>query len=127
MVYGTTATLGDTHELAGGDFFKFHLDQASLVSISFSDNGNAGALDPAFSLYSGLLPDDAHDDTNVDPLNPKAATPPFGKIASPVDNGVSMDAYGRVSPFRDTASVNYAANSMPCIPGAWATNQVTGA
>ena len=71
---GTTPTLGDTHQLAGGAFFKFHLDQASRVSITFSDDGNAGLLNPAFSLYSGLLPDDGHDDSNVDPLNPKASS-----------------------------------------------------
>jgi len=104
---GTTPTLGDTHQLAGGAFFKFHLDQASRVSITFSDDGNAGLLNPAFSLYSGLLPDDGHDDSNVDPLNPKAAAPPFNKIASPVDNGTTADAYGRVSPFRDTANIQF--------------------
>jgi hypothetical protein len=104
---GTTTTLGNTHELAGGDFFKFHLSQQSLVSITFSDPGNRGLLNPAFSLYSGLLPDDGHDDAAIDPLNPRAATPPFSKIASPVDNGIATDAHGRVSPFRDTANVTF--------------------
>jgi hypothetical protein len=104
---GTTGTLGDSHKLAGGDFFKFSLAQPSLVSIAFSDNGMAGLLNPAFSLYRGLLPDDAHDDTLVDPQNPKAGLPPV-KVASPVDNGTTADAYGRVSPFRDTAHIEFA-------------------
>ena len=104
---GTTATLGDTHELAGGVFFKFHLSQPGLVSITFSDDSGAGLINPAFSVYRGLLPDDGHDDAAIDPLNPRSSTPPFAKIASPVDNGVTTDAYGRVSPFRDTAHVEY--------------------
>lgn len=31
----------------------------------------------------------------------------FNKIASPVDNGVTTDAAGRVSPFRDTANIDF--------------------
>lgn len=104
---GTTPTLGDSHELAGGELFKFHLSEAGLVTITFSDDGGAGALNPAFSLYRGLLPDDAHDDTPFDPLNPKAGLPPV-KVASPVDDGIATDGAGRVSPFRDTANVEYA-------------------
>ncbi len=104
---GTTATLGDSHLLAEGNFFKFHLDQASIVSITFSDSENSGLLNPAFSLYRGLLADEAHDDNHFDPLNPRAAVFPFGKIASTVDNGVTADAAGRVSAFRDTANIEY--------------------
>jgi hypothetical protein len=104
---GTTPTLGDTHELAEGVFFKFHLSGPSLVRITFSEVSGAGALNPAFSLYRGLLPDDGHDDAAVDPLNPKADMPPFAKIASPVDDGVTQDAYGRVSPFRDTEHIDF--------------------
>jgi hypothetical protein len=104
---GTTPTLGDTHELAGGAFFKFHLRQAGLVSITFSDDSGAGLINPAFSVYRGLLPDDGHDDAAIDPLNPHSSTAPFAKIASPVDNGVTTDAFGRVSPFRDTAHIEF--------------------
>lgn len=104
---GTTATLGESHELAGGDFFKFHLDADSLVSIAFSDDSNSGLLNPAFSLYRGLLADEAHDDTIVDPLNPRNSTPPFAKIASPVDDGVTADINGQVATFRDTANIDY--------------------
>jgi len=105
---GTTPTLGDSHALAEGVFFKFHLADAALVSITFSDASSTAALNPAFSLYRGLLPDDAHDDAPADPLNPKSAAPPFAKIPSPVDNGVTADAFGRVSPFRDTEHVDFA-------------------
>lgn len=104
---GTTPTLGDSHELAGGDFFRFHLDQEAFVSITFQDSTGSGALNPAFSLYSGLLPDEGHDDTAFDPLNPRSAPPASLKIASPVDNGVATDTYGRVSPFRDTANIRF--------------------
>jgi hypothetical protein len=104
---GTRATLGDSHDLAGGDFFTFHLSQAARVTITFSDISGTGLINPAFSLYAGLLPDEGHDDATADPLNPRASTPPFAKIASPVDNGVTADAFGRISPLRNTASVNY--------------------
>ena len=105
---GTTAALGDSHDLAEGGFFSFQLSQASMVSITFTDVSVGGALNPAFSLYKGLLPDEAHDDNVYDPLNPKLGAPPFTKIASAVDNGVATDVFGRVSPFRDTANVTFA-------------------
>jgi hypothetical protein len=103
---GTTTTLGDSHDLAGGTFFKFHLNQASNVSITFSDTFNSGNLNPAFSVYAGLFADEAHDDASVDPLNP-AVSLNGPKLPSPVDNGVTTDAFGRVSPFRDTANITY--------------------
>jgi hypothetical protein len=104
---GTTTALGDSHDLAGGDFFKFTLTEASRVTIVFSDDAGLGALNPAFSVYAGLLPDEAHDDAIADPLNPRAPAPPFTKIASTVDNGIKTDASGRVSPFRDTANIEF--------------------
>ncbi len=108
---GTTASLGDSHGLAGGDFFKFTLTQASKVSITFSDPSNTGSLNPAFSLYNGFFSDEAHDDTTVDPLNPmhfvSIPTPHGVKDASPVDDGVTTDWLGHVSAFRDTANVTY--------------------
>ena len=112
---GTQPTLGDSHELAGGVFFKFHLAQESYVNIGFgdaSDSTSLGYLNPAFSLYSGLLPDQAHDDTLLDPLNPShlVLTPaPAHTVKDPsfVDNGVAMGANGNVSPFRDTANITY--------------------
>ncbi|MGE0383941.1 MAG: hypothetical protein AB7Q97_04375 [Gammaproteobacteria bacterium] len=110
---GTTDTLGDSHDLAGGVFFKFHLAGTSLVDITFSDAASTGLLNPAFSLYRGLLPDEAHDDTEVDPLNPKHLVlappqpPSVVKDPSPVDDGATADAFGRISPFRDTANIEY--------------------
>lgn len=108
---GTTTALGDSHALAEGTFFRFHLGQASKVSISFSDTLNSGNLNPAFSLYEGLFADEAHDNTSVDPLNPShlVAQPTVHSVkdASPVDNGIATDAFGHVSPFRDTANVTF--------------------
>jgi hypothetical protein len=105
---GTTASLGDSHGLAGGDFFKFTLTQASKVSITFSDPSNTGSLNPAFSLYNGFFSDEAHDDTLVDPLNPaKFVSGHVVKSASPVDDGVTTDWLNHVSAFRDTAHVTY--------------------
>lgn len=72
---GTNATLGDSHHIAEGNFFTFHLNVPSFVDIGFAEiSGNggtvttSGGLDPAFSLYSGLLPPLAHDDTPYDPM-----------------------------------------------------------
>jgi hypothetical protein len=107
---GTKTTLGDSHNLAGGDFFKFHLAQDSFVSITFSENSAAGLLNPAFSVYRGLLPDEAHDDAGFDPLNPMGANPnpppPFIKVASPIDTGTT-NSCGSISPFRNTANITF--------------------
>ena len=98
---GTDTDLGDSHEVS---FFKFHLNQASLVDISMT-GANEFGLNPAFTLYAGLMGDLAHDDTAFDPNNPVDGS--FNKIASPVDNGTTTDALGRVSPFRDTATIDF--------------------
>lgn len=105
---GTRSVLGDSHELAGGGYFKFTLTEASLVTLTFEDAARSGFLNPAFTLYKGLFFEEAHDNTSVDPLNPRGSAPPFAKTASPVDNGSFTDAEGRVSPFRDTQNINYA-------------------
>lgn len=96
---GTNATLGDSHHVAEGNFFVFHLSQPSLVTITFSEiSGNQGAvvtnggLDPAFTLYSGLLPDLAHDDTPYDPLT-----------GNTVDLRPAGQSYAAHDGFRDTA------------------------
>lgn len=108
---GTRPTLGDSHNLAGGVFFKFHLGSTARVDISFVDASTTGLLNPAFSLYGGLLPDDAHDDAGIDPLNPShlVLTPVAHAVKdpSPVDNGSTTDLQGNVSPFRDTANVTF--------------------
>lgn len=100
---GTDADLGDSHQVS---FFKFSLNQASLVNITMTGANEIG-LNPAFTLYAGLMGDLAHDDTAFDPNNPVSNDGNFTKIASPVDDGVTTDAFGRVSPFRDTANIDY--------------------
>ncbi len=108
---GTLATLGDSHDLAVGVFFKFHLAGAARVTITFSDTDNSGLLNPAFSLYAGLLPGESHDDTRIDALNPShlVATPfpHVVKDAALADDGVALDADGDVSPLRDTANASF--------------------
>ncbi|MCP9460733.1 MAG: VPLPA-CTERM sorting domain-containing protein [Nitrospira sp.] len=101
-VDGTDADLGDSHQVS---FFAFTLTQPSLVDIHVYSTQNELGLNPAFTLYAGLMGQQAHDDTAIDPLNPVDGS--FNKIASPVDDGVTTDALGRVSPFRDTANVDF--------------------
>lgn len=100
-IAGADTDLGDSHQVS---FFKFSLNQASLVDITMTGANELG-LNPAFTLYAGLMGDLAHDDTAFDPNNPVDGS--FNKIASPVDNGVTTDAFGRVSPFRDTANIDF--------------------
>lgn len=85
-ISGTRAILGDSHDLNSSNFFKFTLTQPSLVNLSFGQINTAGGaivtngiLDPAFSLYSGLLPSEAHDDSGYDPLGTG------GRSMSPTD------------------------------------------
>lgn len=103
-IAGTNPSLGDSHNVS---FFKFHLNQDSSVNITMTSTQNELGLNPAFTLYAGLMGDLAHDDTAFDPLNPVDGPPSFNKIASPVDDGVTTDALGRVSPFRDTANSDF--------------------
>jgi len=63
---GTDPWLGDSHTLEGAAFYTFHLTQAEYVNISFASD--SAVFDPAFSLYSGMLPNGGHDDTSTDPL-----------------------------------------------------------
>lgn len=98
---GTDADLGDSHQVS---FFKFHLNTASSIDITMT-GANATGLNSAFTLYAGLMGDQAHDDTAFDPNNPVDGS--FNKIASPVDNGTFTDAFGRISPFRDTANIDF--------------------
>ncbi|NOS81644.1 MAG: hypothetical protein HOP32_08705, partial [Nitrospira sp.] len=98
---GTDTDLGDSHQAS---FFKFHLNEASLIDITMTGANEAG-LNPAFTLYAGLMGDSAHDDTAFDPANPVDGS--LNSIASPVDDGVTQDTFGRVSPFRDTANNTY--------------------
>jgi hypothetical protein len=126
---GTTAALGDSHSLAGGVFFRFHLSQASYVTITLTDTFSSGLLNPAFTVYRGILPDEAHDDAPFDPLNPAhlVLSPPpphVVKDASPVDDGVTTDWAGRVSPFRDTANLTFTGQFDAL--GSWSMANETG-
>ncbi|MCP9441371.1 MAG: VPLPA-CTERM sorting domain-containing protein [Nitrospira sp.] len=99
---GTDQDLGDSHQVS---FFTFSLAESSLVDIHVYSTQNELGLNPAFTLYAGVLGQQAHDDTEIDPLNPVDSS--FNKIPSPVDDGVTTDALGRVSPFRDTANIDF--------------------
>lgn len=98
-VRGTEPRLADSHQLTvAAEFWKFHLDQTTDVVIELVQ-GQAG-IDPAISLYRGLLPDMGHDDTTVDPLNP-------GDLggcaaASPTDSHAAPYTYLAHDGFRDT-------------------------
>jgi len=99
---GTEPGLGDSHQLTvNAEFWKFHLNVPSKVTLTFTQ-GEAG-MDPAFSLYQGLLPVAAHDDTPVDPLNPADETT-FCATASPTDAHSLPYTYILHDGFRDTAS-----------------------
>ncbi|SMF95821.1 hypothetical protein SAMN02949497_3196 [Methylomagnum ishizawai] len=101
-INGTLATLGDSHMLSvNAKFWKFHLSQTSTVTITFTQ-GQA-KLDPAFSLYSGLLPTGSHDDTSYDSLNGTNTVdaPPGGTPCNP-HNG-----YRDTTTHCATGGVNY--------------------
>ncbi|WP_221066600.1 PKD domain-containing protein [Methylomagnum ishizawai] len=70
---GTTPFLEDSHYVTtNADEFDFHLDRPSTVTIEVrADSVDGATLNPAFSVYKGLMPLGAHDDeANSDPLNP---------------------------------------------------------
>lgn len=97
---GTKATLGDSHKV---DFFNFRLQQDSIVNISWTVSKGVTYRDSGFSIYSGLLVYQGHDDAAVDALNPVTFT--NGNIV-PVqnlkDSGTVTDVQGITSAFRDT-------------------------
>ena len=98
-IAGTHPEQGDSHVV---NFFNFHLDQAAYVNIGFAEK-DAG-LDPAFSLYKGLLVYYGHDDAASDPLNP--LDDDFNRIQSTPDSGTVVDGQGILSPFRDTVNAD---------------------
>jgi len=107
---GTRPVLADSHRVlgAGSYFYKFHLDGESLVTITLATvvvqrNGQSypAGLDPAFSVYRGLLPLYGHDDTPYDPANPVDDVD-FLPIASPRDSGSEGHVYSPHDGYRDT-------------------------
>jgi len=97
---GTLATLGDTHKV---DFFDFRLAQAATVTITWNIHNSAGNyFDSGFSLYSGVMNYQSHDDAQ-DPLNPSDPNT-FNAVQDPLDTGKVKDAQGIASAFRDTVT-----------------------
>ena len=109
---GTQAVLGDSHTLTvNAEFWKFHLSQTSTVTITVTQ-GQAG-LDPAFSVYSGLLPTLSHDDTPTDPLNPVSSS---CAAASPTDTAPAGWTYQVHDGFRDTLLYSTTGGVASCAP-----------
>jgi len=107
---GTRPVLADSHRLlgAGSYFYKFHLDGESLVTLTLETvpvqrDGQTypAGLDPAFSLYRGLMPLYGHDDTPYDPANPLDDID-FLPVASPVDVAPEGHVYAPHDGYRDT-------------------------
>jgi len=98
---GTKATLGDSHKV---DMFNFRLTEASDINISWNvDDGAGSFFDNGFTLYSGLLQYQGHDDGN-EKLNPKASAPPFPKVQDALDGLTApADVQGITSSYRQTA------------------------
>lgn len=112
-IKGTEPQLSDSHLLTvNAEFWKFHLDQTSPVVITFTQV-QAG-LDPAISLYSGLLPDMGHDDTPVDPLNPGDVN--GCGAPSPVDDHEPPYTYLPHDGFRDTQAGSTTGGVSGCRP-----------
>jgi hypothetical protein len=111
-VNGTQPALGDSHSLTvNAEFWKFQLSQTATVTITVTQ-GQAG-LDPAFSVYRGLLPDLSHDDTVVDPLNPVSGG---CAVASPTDAATAPWTYQVHDGFRDTAQYSTTGGLAHCLP-----------
>jgi len=109
---GTSSTLGDSHFLTvNAEFWKFHLAVTSTVTISFTQV-QAG-LDPAFSVYRGLLPTAAHDDIPFDPLNPTSGG---CSIASPTDAHSPPYVYLNHDGYRDTLNYTTTGGLVGCLP-----------
>lgn len=109
-IAGTNPSLGDSHAV---QFFNFHLDQPAYVNITWTQGSDG--LDPAFTLYRGLLVYYGHDDAESDPLNPLDAA--FAPIQNDKDTGTVADVQGIVSPFRDTVSPQSASNNFQFYQG----------
>lgn len=69
---GTQNQLSDSHTVTfNAEAFTFHLDAESYVTITDTAYGtNATKLNPALSVYSGLLPHASHDQAAPDSANP---------------------------------------------------------
>ncbi len=96
---GTKTTLGDSHKVG---MFNFRLSEESTVNISWNvDDGVGNFFDNGFTLYSGLLQYQGHDDGN-EKLNPKSG--PTTKVQGVLDGLTApADVQGIISSYRQTA------------------------
>ena len=87
---GTQPQLSDSHTVTyNAEAFTFHVAAESTVTITDTAYGtNAGRLNPAFSVYSGLLPDLSHDFAYPDEANPANLDNPLIVLSamSPTDH-----------------------------------------
>ena len=107
---GTTAKLGDSHKV---DFFNFRLTEESTVDISWNVDADDGLglggllnMDSAFTLYSGVLNYQGHDDGN-EKLNPVVlGLPPVGGRKQGALDSLTApaDAQGITSSYRNTTA-----------------------
>lgn len=124
-VAGTNPELGDSHGIGGvsARWYRFALLEPGLVDIAVIQQTEG--LDPAFTLYRGVLPLSAHDDTLTDPLNPLDPI-----TFEPIQNPLDADPSGLYLPhsgYRDTVNRTYAGQfdafgdwSMANDAGQWA-------
>lgn len=103
-VDGTDADLGDSHQIGGlsARWYRFTLNQPGLVDISLIQN--TAGLDPAFTLYRGAFLAGAHDDSDIDRLQPTDQN--FLPIRSVTDADPS-ELYLKHSGYRDTVNNTY--------------------
>jgi len=103
-VDGTDADLGDSHQIGGTSarWYRFTLNQPGLVDISLIQN--TAGLDPAFTLYRGAFLAGAHDDSDIDRLQPTDQN--FLPIQSVTDADPS-GLYLKHSGYRDTVNNTY--------------------
>ena len=133
---GTEPTLSDSHYLTtNAEFWVFSLASDAEVTITATNYKPTSTVDatpvpdsflnPAFSVYAGTLPDLAHDDTTVDPLNPIDPDTFLG-LPSPTDAGPPGWVYAPHDGYRDTVNSTYfgqfdafASWSMANAAGSW--------
>lgn len=103
-VDGTDADLGDSHQIGGlsARWYRFTLNQPGLVDLSVIQN--TAGLDPAFTLYRGAFLAGAHDDSDIDRLQPTDQN--FLPIQSVTDADPS-GLYLKHSGYRDTVNNTY--------------------
>jgi len=99
---GTNRWLGDSHLMT---FYKFNLASATRVTITLTSN--SADLDPAFSLYRGLMPAEAHDAAAGDPAvwNPTSGPHPTDPV-SEWDFAKNGQRDGQFNPFGDWSMAN---------------------